>query len=100
MPISPININPTKAYEGAEKAAEVAMHRIQAQLEKLPAVKPSPTFNSEMERIAKMPMKKPASAADTFPHLYDTNLAYVSGKTADEIKALKADQAISLYGFN
>lgn len=78
-----------------EAAAQKAMSRIDSQLSKLPPVQPKRTFHSELP-----PLKKPASAADNFPGIYDNPVVtFFSPRTTEATKKLSADAAIKQYGF-
>lgn len=78
-----------------EASAKRAMASIDAQLSKLPPVQPKRTFHSELP-----PLKKPASAADNFPGIYDNPVVtFFSPRSTEATKKLSADAAIKQYGF-
>lgn len=93
-----IKFNPSTVIPKAadlEAAAKNAMSRIDAQLSKLPPVPQKRNFHSELP-----PLKKPASAADTFPGIYENpEVTFFSHRTAEATKKLSADAAIKQYGF-
>lgn len=74
------------------RAAEAAMKNISKQLEKFPKEAPKKNFFTELQ-----PLKKPASAADAFPGIYN-NPVFFAPRTVEAEQKLSVSQAISQYG--
>ena len=93
-----IKFNPSTVVPKAadiEASAKKAMANIDAQLSKMPAVQQSKSFFSELA-----PLKKPASAADNFPGIYDNPVVtFFSPRTTEAVKELSANAAIKQYGY-
>lgn len=91
--LSPSTIIPKAA--DMEKAAENAMRNISKQLKAMPEVKAPRTFATQLE-----PLKKPASAADNFPGIYNNlEVEFFSPRTVEAQSKLSVDAAIKQYGF-